>query len=173
MKKYDSDDIVTFYFVIYQDNVKAWTDDKDLAEAYMSFHSCKKYTLKKMRDRWTKIVYILNENANDEIQINFMETRDPSKKNTTKLVAVPLTQTEAAFVHDEIQTFMATSVNYTFLSSAIPYLKKRYQNALSGIFLSEVIKYTLTGGQAGDLDILAEIQMDQVKVLYRNFPDQF
>lgn len=171
--KYEPDDIVTFYYVIYQGSIKGWTDSKDLAEAYMTFHSCRGYILKKMRDRWSKIVHILNENANDEIQIHFMETRDPKNAHKTKLIAVPLTHTEAVFVNDEVQTFMATVINYSFLASAIPYLKKKYQNALKGIFLLEIISYTLSGGGAGDLDLLAEIQFDQIKILFRNFPDQF
>ena len=173
MRVYDPDDIVTFYYVVTDGIIKGWTDDKDLVKMYLDFHACKSYQLKKMTCPFSKTVKILNENTHDEIQIHFLDTRDPKNKNKTKLIAVPLTGTEAMFIHDEVQTFMATSINYSYLYSALPYLKKKYRDALKGILLTDISQYSVSGGQVGDLDILAEIQFDQLKVLYRNFPDQF
>lgn len=180
MAKYENGDICTFYFVIREDKIKdikivqGWTDDKKLAEFYMEFHKCKNFKLKTVTNKIEEINKILNENYNDEIKIcNIMvRNTDPKRKKgeEAKMIIIPATETEVTFINAETNTFMASRVNYSFMNEAIPYLKKKYRDALKSIFLVDIINHEL---HSKDSAVLQEFNFDQLSILFRSFPENF
>lgn len=178
MKAYESDDVVTFYFIVLSDGsnrrIGGWTDSKGLAEAYMEFHSCKGMTMKSITKPFHEIVEILNENTNDEIQIFNITIRDRSKQkkhqDNTKTIPIPATQVEIMFINDESANFMYDEINYSYLNSAMPYLKNKYQRALNHLFLPDIIRKVLHQ-QASPL--VQSIRIDQLSLFVRLFPEQF
>lgn len=178
MTRYEPGDIVTYYFIIMNDNgnkrIQAWTDRKDLAKFYYEFHNCKKFTIKKITKTIEDMRKILEENANDEIMIaniNIKNNNRKSKKDSeTIMVSIPATRTEMSFINEESSTFMLSQVRYSYLDSAIPYLKNKYQKALNDIFLLSIIKKVCYNKES---PIVQSLDMDHLIVLYRSFPDMF
>lgn len=178
MKLYDPVDTMTCYFVILDDGehrqIRGWTDSKALAEAYMEFHSCKGMTLKSMTNKFSIIVDIINENTHDEIRIYNITIRDREKKkkhqNNTKEISIPATEVEMMFLRDEGASFMYSRISYSYLNSAFPYLKDKYQKALNHIFLPDVINRVLHNRTS---PIVESIQIDQLSLFVRSFPEQF
>ncbi|MCM1233261.1 MAG: hypothetical protein NC489_24350 [Ruminococcus flavefaciens] len=179
MKDYDNRDNVTFYFIILRDEndnrqIHAWTDNKDLAKVYMEFHSCKNMSLKAVTNRYDRIVEVINENSQDEIGIYNITVRDPEKKKkhqkNTKIVTIPATSSEMMVIRDEGANFMYTRINYSYLNSAIPYLKNKYQRALQQLFLQNIIM-KVTHNRTDP--IIEEMEVDQLIVYLRTFPEQF
>lgn len=178
MKRYDPEDIMTCYFVVLDDGknrqIRGWTDSKPLAEAYMEFHSCKGMRLKSLTKKFEDMVDILNENNNDEIQIFNITIRDPEKKkkhqDNTKRISIPATDVEMMFIRDEGASFMYTTISYSYIFSAFPYLKNKYQKALSQIFLTDVMDKVLHNRMS---PLVQTIQIDQLSLFVRSFPEQF
>lgn len=176
MKKYDLEDHVTFYFIILDDGrnsiVKAWTDQKEYAKAYLEFHKCKNFHLKVVNNTFREILPFINENTNDEIGLVHMIVRNPKPKKgaMTKIIMVPLTTTENTFVNEEVNTFLASRINYTYAFEAMPYLKKKYQKALEDIFFKDVVHHV-----TGDLSspFVESVELDELLILFRSFPDWF
>lgn len=178
LKLYDPDDIMTCYFVVLDDGknrqIRGWTDSKSLAEAYMEFHSCKGMTLKSSTKKVRDMVDLLNENVHDEIQIFNITIRDPEKKkkhqDNTKRISIPATEVEMQLIRDEGANFMYSAVGYSYINSAFPYLKNKYQKALSQIFLTDVMNKVLHNQTS---PLIQAIQVDQLAILIRSFPEQF
>jgi len=178
MAKYEAGDIVTYYFIIREDTydksnfIKGWTDSKELAEFYLRFHNSSKYRLKKLTNTIEEMHEIINENLHDEIGIANIYTRDRGKKSpSTKLIVIPITDTESRFLYDETRDFLSSIVNYSYLNESIPYLKNKYRDALmSTLLLNSVIKKILHNR----LDKKnKDIEMDQLVLLYKLFPAEF
>lgn len=174
MAKYDDEDQVTYYFVINDDGkhrqVQGWTDDKDLAKFYMSFHNCKNFTLKSLTKTFSEMACILDENNQDEIQIKNIMTRDPKHHNRGIYVQVPLTQTEKLFIDAEVNSLMSSTVNYSFIESALPYLKKKYQDALKQILLTDAIGFAIHNKRSVFIE---STQFDQMMILLYSFRSNF
>lgn len=176
MYKYEDNDIATFYFVIREDKIKhqkgvqAWTDEKDLAEYYLRFHNCPDFKLKDVTNKIEEINKILNENIHDEIGIYNITIRNPDKPRKTKNIFIPATNNEMTFVNGECNSFVSSRVNYSFLNSAIPYLKDKYAKCMKNIFLTCIIDSEIHGK---DIPILRDFKFDQLKMLYRSFPGNF
>lgn len=177
MAKYEPGDIVTYYFIVYDNgdrkNIQAWTDIKDLAKFYMEFHSCKHFILKSITKRIEEIAKILEENRNDEIRICNLMVKNSGKRKKgeeTKLICVPLTQTESMLIQEECSSFMASAVRYSYLNSAIPYLKSKYRQGLNDIFLSDIINATCNTRSTKIIELL---EMDQLIILFKMLPHTF
>ena len=175
MEKYDRGDIVTLYLIINDDGknkmIRAWTDKKQLAEIYLDFHKCPKYRLKKVTKSLEEIIDVINENANDEIVIGNIYMKDHErKKGNVKIVSIPVTQTEITFISEECETFLSSRINYSYLNGVIPYLKRKYREAMSDIFLPSGINKAVNNKND---KIYENIKFDQLMVLFRSFPDDF
>ena len=176
MAKYEPGDIVTYYFIISDEdghsNIKAWTDNKDLAKFYLEFHKCKNFRLKKFTKPIEEISKILEENRHDDIMLANVVIKNPNHKKgkETKMVVIPLTQTEQLFINEETTNFMSSRIDYGYLNGVIPYLKKKYQHAIEKTLLQDIIKLVVHGCQSS---IVQSIQFDHVMVLFRSFPDNF
>ena len=178
MAQYEPGDIVTYYFIIMNDNgnkrIQAWTNRKELAKFYYEFHNCKNFSIKKITKTIEDMRRILEENANDEIMIaniNIKNHERSGKKDPeTVMISIPATRTEMTFINEETSSFMLSQVRYSYLDSAIPYLKNKYQKALNDIFLPAVIKKVCYNKESA---ITQSLYMDHLMVLYRSFPDMF
>lgn len=177
MAKYEEDDIATFYFIVFEpDNYRdentivAWSDDKRMAEVYMEFHHCDKLKLKKKTDYLYRITEILNENIHDEINIYNININDPKKPGRVKSIQIPATETEFRFINEETNTFLSSRICYSYINEAFPYLKNKYQKALTNIFLYDVMKKVLH--ERGS-KFIEEVQFDQLMVLFTCFSDRF
>lgn len=177
MNRYDPDELVTFYFVIMssdgiygEDRIQAWSDRKDLVKAYMQFHKCPHYRLKKITKPMHQMVEILDENNHDEINMYNITTRDPKHPKRTKRIVIPATVTEQLFINEEIANFMMTQIDYAFLANAVPYLKPKYQRALEQVLLMDIIRKNVHGQNPVSLQ---KVEMDQLLVLVRSFPEHF
>ena len=171
MKKYEEDDTMTCYFVVYDDDrskiIRGWTDDKDLAKMYMDFHKCKHYKMKKVTNTFREVYHILEENINDEINIYNMNTR---AKKGSKGITVPLTGTEHTLINEESNTFIASRVNYGYINDAFYYLKDKYQKALKHILLEDVMKNVVYSKHT---KITLNLEIDDLMTLFLSLPDQF
>lgn len=176
MAKYEVGDIVTYYFIIVEDDngkhIQAWSDNKDLVKFYLEFHNCKKFVLKTMTRTVEEISKILEENLHDEIKIHNIHIKDTKSKNGTgyKTISIPATETEFMFINEESNTFMASRINYSFINEAIPYLKGKYRDALKNIFLTDIIKKVIHGQNP---KITQMIEFDQLLILFESFPENF
>ena len=173
MKHYDEDDEVTFYFVIYENDgspiIQGWTDDKELAKSYLDFHSSKKLKMKSIKgDYRNTIVPILNESANDEIQLVniFIHKKDYGSKQVT----VPMTMTESMFINSEETSFFSSRIDYTTLNIMVPFLKNKYQRILKHIHLMDIINQTIHSKES---EFTMNTRLDQLMILVRSFPDYF
>lgn len=169
--KYEEDDVVTFYFVIYErgneKSIRGWSDNKDLVDAYMEFHKCKYYRTKKMHDTLREIYKITEENINDEIQLYSINTRG---KHGSKDIMVPLTMTEYTLLQDESNTFMSSRVNYSYINECSHYLKGKYRDALKVVGIEDIINAVIYNKQS---KLLNESSSDNLMALFLSLPDQF
>lgn len=174
MKKYDSGDMATFYFVVKENHqekeIKGWTDIKQLAEFYMDFHKCPSYRLKKITKTIEDIVRITEENRNDEIEIVNIYVKDRDNIGDVKIIVIPATETERQFIREETETCFASRIAYGYLNGAIPYLKNKYKEALNDIFLLSIINKTVHNRNDKHN---RRIDFDQLMVLFRAFPNDF
>lgn len=177
MKKYEHGDRATFYFIIAKsettgDYVQAWSDDKDLIEAYLEFHHCKNFKLKKIDDIIDNITPLIEENIHDEIQVFPILTRDRDSKKSykTKQIYIPATETERQFINEECQTFLATVIRYSVINEYAPRLRHKYQRALDDILLSSVV-YAIVHNKS--VPVLNHIDFDHLAILYKCFPHNF
>ena len=172
-RTYNVNDECTMYFVVHSDEqskmIVGWSDDKDIIDAYMEFHKCKDFKVKKYTDSARKMNDLLDENNNDEIELYNIKIRSNDKK-MTKDVVVPMTRTEHMCVNDDTVNLGYTRLDYSLLNEARFYLKDKYQKALNSIFLEAAINKVLYN----QLDnIMASIEVDELMILYKNFPDKF
>lgn len=177
MAKYDEDDIATYYFVIVEDNngkrIQAWSDSKGLVKYYTEFHKCKNFKIKSLTRSLREISSILEENLHDEIVIANLIVRNRNRgKNDRecKTVQLPLTKTELTYIDSEINTSMASRINYSYLNEGISYMKDKYKKALKDIFLLDVINAEIYGKRS---KIVQSLMYDQLMVLLYSFPDNF
>lgn len=175
MAKYEKGDIVTYWFIVCETesgsrHIQGWSDNKTIVKAYMEFHSCPDFTVKCKTGSIERMIEIVNHNANDEIQIVNIATRDPEAKkgrNKLKLIAIPMTGTEKMFIDDDTANFLNSAIQYSYINSALPYLKDEYQKVLDSILLTDIIQKVVhhrTSKRISYLDI------DQLLLLLR-IPD--
>lgn len=172
MAKYEKGDIVTYWFVTIKDDdgstrIQAYSDSKELVRYYMEFHQFPNFRLKSMTGTIDEIIPILNENANDEIHIENIYTRDPDAKkgkHPMKLVAVPLTGTESVMLRDDTSEFLNSLIPYGYLNEAIPYMKDKWKKALQDIFLLDIIHHVVHHDTTSKLNM---IDIDQAMMLLR------
>ena len=177
MAKYESGDIVTYYFIIKENKndkmIQGWTDNKSIANFYMEFHKAKGFRIKSITNTIDEINKILDDNWNDEIKMCNIITRNRGKHRKGEEIAsivIPATSTELAFIREEANTFMTSRINYSFINDAIPYLKNRYQDALKSIFLSDVVLKVIYNKNSKFTQL---IEFDQLMILFRSFPENF
>lgn len=178
MAKYESGDIVTYYFIIKEIDgnkmVQAWTDNKDLANAYIDFHGCRNFIMKKITGTIDDITKIINENINDEIKLFNVITRNRNKSrkdpDNTTTICIPATDFECRFIREEANTFMSSRINYGLINDAMPYLKKKYQNVLQSIFLTDVIRKVV---YSQNVKFTQMVDYDSLMILLRSFPETF
>lgn len=177
MARYEPGDIVTYHFIVYNDgrhkNIRAWTDNKDLAKMYMEFHQCKDFTIKSVTKRIEEISAITEENLHDEIRIHNILIRNTDKRKKgeeTKIISIPATETECLFINDECSTFMLSRIRYSYLNTAIPYMKKKYRDGLESIFLQDIINKVCNERSS---NISESVKLDQLMVLFRSLPEFF
>lgn len=180
MGRIDSNDIVTYYIVeVNEDslgtNIQAWSDDKELVKAYMEFHKCKRFKVKKVTNKMSVIGKYLIENAmHDELGICWISVRNPKPKPGEELiqVAIPMTQSEMAVINDEINSKFSSYGMYQSTHQMIGFLKNKYQRALAGIMYTEFMKQARMETPK-DNPIINAIQYDELKILFSQFPDHF
>lgn len=176
MAKYQDGDIATFYFIVNEsdDNhqIQAWTDSKGLAEFYMKFHNCKHFKLKSVTKPVEEIFKITEENVHDEIGIRNVITRKPdqNKGKKYKYISIPMTGTESMFISEECASYMSSIINYGYLDSAVPYLKKKYRQAFKDVLLMDIINLVVNNVES---KTLPEIELDQVRMFINLFPEMF
>lgn len=172
MKRYEEDDNMTCYFIIDERNniIRGWTDNKEYAKLYLDFHKCKYYKIKKITNTFREVLKIIEENSNDEISIYNINTRSNKKHESSKDIAVPLTETEGMLINEEANTFLSSRVNYTFINEAFYYLKGKYQKALKSIMLEDVMKNVIYSKRS---KIVLDLEIDELLVLFHSIPDQF
>lgn len=176
MAKYESGDIVTYYFIIKEDfdgnSIQGWTDVKDLAKFYLEFHKCKKFVLKSTTTSIDEMFKILEEALHDEIKVYNIIVKDPNKtkKSNFKIMSIPATETEFMFINEESNTYMASRVDYGYLNGSIPYLKDKYLRAIKNIFLNNVIDNVLHNKKS---EFTNSVEFDSLMVLFKSFPDNF
>lgn len=171
MKKYEEDDEVVFYFVIYERGnekcIRGWSDNKDLVDAYMEFHMCRYYRVKKQKDVLSEMYKILEENTNDEIQLYMINTRG---KHGSRSITVPMTLTEFTLVQDESNGFISSRVNYSYINECSHYLKGKYKNALKVAGIEDLVNLVVYGKTSKLLD---HCEIDNLMTLYMSLSDQF
>lgn len=178
MAKYEPGDMVTFYFIVHDDgrnkDIRAWTDNKELAKLYLDFHMCKNFILKSSTKTIEEMAKITEENVHDEIKIHNIIVRNPDehrkKGHETIIVSIPATEIERSMIDEECATFMLSHIRYSYLNTAIPYMKRKYQDALSSIFLNDVINKVCNERQSRITD---SVRLDQLLILFRSLPDLF
>ena len=177
MSKYQSGDMVTYYFIIKENNngkmIQGWTDNKSIANFYMEFHKSKDFRIKSITNTIDEINKILEDNWNDEIKICNIITKNRGKHHKGEeysYICIPATSTELTFIREESNTFMASRVNYSFINDAIPYLKNRYQDALKSIFLTDVVLKVIYSKNS---KFTQSIEFDQLLILLKSFPENF
>lgn len=177
MAVYEMGDVVTYYFVVFANDenksIKGWSDNKELVKFYMEFHNCEDMVLKSITKRIEEIVKITEENCHDEIRIYNITIRNRGKRKKGEpatIVSIPATRTESTFITEEANTFLTSNIRYSFLNSAIPYLKGKYRDALDNIFLTDVINKTCNNR---DSPITEKVEMDQLILLFKSFPETF
>ena len=176
MKKYEPDDLCTFYFVIWNSGdthtIQGWSDDKDLVKAYMEFHHCKRFELKSRSDTYDNMCRILEENTNDEISVYNLLIKDDNHKkgHESKMIAVPLTYTEMTLVKSENTSYLASRIDYSYINDAMYYLKEKYVKCLQDIFLPDVIGFTILNKPSKFTD---HVYTDELRVLFHSYPDHF
>lgn len=178
MAKYEPGDIVTYYFIINENDkdestIQAYTDEKVLAKYYLEFHKCKKFVLKTMTKTIEEIALILEENKNDEIALYNITVRDPKSKDRrkSKMITIPATDTEMMFVNEETKTYFSSHICYTLLNQAKPYMKRKYRDALDAIFLQDVINVDINNLPPSR--ILLNSELDQLLLLFKSFSENF
>lgn len=179
MQKYDYlTDQVTFYFITVTDPtngekwIKAFTDNRDLANFYLDFHHCPNLGLRKLTGTLEEIIPIVNsECRNDEIDVYHfqMRARKPGS-DLTELVSVPATQQEYTQVQEQAQTFCSSKVNYHDINEVLPRLRGKYQSALATIGLLDVIGNVIRGKHTR---FTREIAIDELRILVKFFPVDF
>lgn len=174
MAKHDPDDIVTTYFVLKKEGdktiIQGWSEDKKMVEAYMEFHNCKKFRVKKVTMVAKKMAETYEENIHDEIDLFNITTRDQKHRCEVKSITIPATATEIQLLNDETNTLATSLIDYSFINGAVPYLKKKYRQALMDVGLLDFIKKILHNQRSKFVDIM---QFDQLILLYRLFNDNF
>lgn len=172
MAKYEHGDIATYWFVIIEDEdgskrIQAYSDSKDLVKYYMDFHKFPAFKLKSMTGTIDEIIPILNENANDEIHIENIYTRDPDARkgeSPTKLIAIPITGTESMMLRDDTAEFLNSLIPYGYLNEAIQYMKPKWQRVLRDIFLVDIIHHVVHRNTTKRLSML---DIDQAMLLLK------
>jgi len=177
MAKYQPGDIVTYHFIIKEMNgdkiIQAWTDSKEIAKFYLDFHKCKYFRVKSLTKSIEEITKILEENWNDEIRIFNIITKNRTGKHKDEefiTISIPATETEMMFIREESSTFLASRINYGYINEAIPYMKKKYQDVLQSIFLTDVIRKVIYSHK---VKFAQSIQFDELMILFRAFPENF
>lgn len=179
MARYESGDLVTFYFVVKDDKeegvkmIKGWTHKKVLAEYYMEFHKCPSYSLKKVTKTIDEIREITEENPDDEIKVANLLTRKREGKRAGKdveTIQIPATETELRFVASECNTLVAGLVGYSYLNASVPFLKKKYQKALSTLLLPSLIMAACHNQRD---KYVQQIELDELMILFKAFPSDF
>lgn len=171
MARYESGDVVTYWFVICTDRhgsrVQAFSDNKDLVKAYMEFHKSPDFEIKPMTDKIDTLAEIINENTHDEIQIANLRIRDPKAKdgkNPMRLIQAPVTETELILLNDDTNNFLNSAIPYGYLNAAIPYLKDKWQEVLDDIFLPDVIRKVV---HQQTTSRMADINLDQLMLMLK------
>lgn len=175
--RYEPGDEVTYYFIIMKENnlktIVGWTDDKDIAKAYMEFHGCKNYHMKEITTTIEEIGKILEESIHDEIRLMNISVKNVNKKkHEDEIVFLTIPATELQIIHlkDESSHFLYSLINYSVINDAMAYLKGKYRRALEDIYLQDVIN-TVIHGQSNR--ITSNILFDELKLFIRTFPDHF
>lgn len=175
MNNYDLKDQATFYFIILKgtlDNeLRAWTDNKSLAEFYLKFHNCKKHELRKVTKPYKHIVPILNENINNAIEImNIITTETKGSKKRAMTIQIPMTREELGLINDTTSTFCSNMVDYSDINEYMHKLKPKYQRAIVNIGLSDVVDHEVYNNRS---EFTKSTDLDQLKLLFKLFPDDF
>lgn len=172
MNKYEEDDLMTCYFVIYEQGsskiISAWSDNKEYAKAYIDFHKCKYYRIKKVSDTARNIMKIIEENLYDEIGMHNITTRDKNGQPTT--MVIPMTETERNLISSEADSLLASRVNYGYINEAMYFLKDKYQKALKNILMKASIDMVV---YSKPNKIINTIEIDELMVLLYTLPDKF
>jgi hypothetical protein len=175
MATYEMDDIVTCYFVVKnekdENRIVGWNNNKSMVDIYMKFHNCPKLKVKKVTKPLKELRYFTEENLHDEIIIANIITRDRNKKSAVPIVIqIPVTAVELRFIKEESNTFFSGRINYGYLNSAIPYLKNKYQKALSILLLNSIILKTVFDQRDR---INERIELDELVILIKSFTNDF
>lgn len=174
--KYQLDDMVTFYFVIYTNpqngskDIQAYSDDHALVKYYMEFHNCSHFHMKKMTSTYHDIIKIIEENRHDDIQIVNISTNDSDHKGKVKMISVPMTETEYGLLTGEINSMMGGCINYHIISEFIYYLKPKYQKALKHISLIDILNWVL---YSANQDKIQKMSLDELHLFIHAFPQFF
>lgn len=184
MAKCELDDMVTYYFIVDKDadrmgkrEIRAYSDDKRLAEFYMEMHGRKSFIIRKVSQTMEQMVKILNQYPNDGISMaNLITKKDGSgiKKNVHDMattVAVPVTTAEAEHVKDMISSHCSSLVDYQELNNVLGLLKKKYLRALKALGLVDIVQREIYNAQ--DVPFADDILFDEVMLLIKFFPDSF
>ena len=174
MARYEYDEMITLYIIIYKTTegniIQGWAANKTLAEAYMEFHNCPKFSMKKVKKFASEFRDIIEDKHHNEIVLSNIYTRSQKNKHKYELVTVPVTEAEMVLIEAESNEFFSSHIRYDFLDQSLFYLKGKYLRALQNIFLTSVIGKVIHNRSD---EFVLNVKMDQLKILYESFPDQF
>jgi hypothetical protein len=175
VKIYDLKDQTTVYFVISEhssnNEIKAWSDDKMMAQFYMEFHNCKRYRLRVVKKIWKEMVKIINDNSNDEIEImNLVTKSDDKKDDGYKIIQVPMTTTEMSIISDTVKHNCATLIDYSEINQYITLFKKKYQKSFKNIGLIDIIRKEIYNKPT---KFTNGLRIDDLRILFKLFKEDF
>lgn len=177
---YDYDEMISIYLVIHEskkdtfnDDIVAWSKEKDLAKFYLQFHNCKNLKLKKYKDYPKNILNnVINNHINTEIKLANLRTYNEKGKET--ILVAPVTDLEMTELHEFTGVFCDTLIDYRSIHKLLGYFKKKYQKALGVILLPLIVNFVLFVGEKTftsrdkglDSYLANQITIDEIKMLY-------
>lgn len=158
--RYDLNDEATFYVIYNNRDVVAYTDIKELAKAYLSISNNKNLKCQVVEGLIQDIRKNITEiNYHSEIKLRVVNTFDNKKE---KSLMVPMTKNDEHLFSDNLNNYLYQYIDYYLLSTMVPYLKSKYNQALSSLLLPEVIDSVIYGKHSDSL--LNDVKLDEVKL---------
>lgn len=174
----DDDEVVLWMALTWNDAVKeyiihAFTDDKDMFDAYMSIHNKDVFKVTTYKSPLEEINKIVNHNLHAEIDFYMMLTRDPKHPNRMVEVPVPMTADEKDIFNDSKlhMSFNGDDELYSSIYNNVEYLDDEYKDALTILSLDEMCRYIL--GRPGSTNILDNMSFDELRFFFKVHAETF
>ncbi|MBD5583932.1 MAG: hypothetical protein HDQ88_02535 [Clostridia bacterium] len=177
--EYECDDDVKLWMALTWNEIHkeylihAFSDDKDMFDAYMSIHNKDAFKVTTYKAPLDEINKIANHNMHAEIDFYLLETRDPKHPSKVKKVPVPMTGDEMN-QFNQYRAFMSFNGDeklYEFIYNNVEYLADEYKDALMVLNMDEMCRYML--GKPGSTPFLNEVQFDELRFFFKVHAEKF